>query len=314
MKREVKIGGFALLMVVCLYWGVNFLKGRDLLSRNNTYYATYAQVNGMQSSSPVFIKGFKVGTVSDIRFDPQTDSRVVVAMTLNKKYRLPSDSQAKIFSNGIMGGKAIEIELGSAETFLSNRDTLRSKMDKDIMEVAGSELEFFKQKIGGTLAEMDATLAGLNALIEENRQHITGTLGNVEALSGELSGIVRKESTDIREMIAGLAAVSGTLRRRAESIDRIIGNIETVTDSLSSADIAGTVAHLSSTLASVNETIDAINRGEGSLGKLMNDEALYDSLVSASGNLAALLEDLKAHPGRYVHFSVFGGKNKNKDK
>lgn len=311
MKREAKIGLFALVMLVALYWGINFLKGKDLLSRNVTYYATYDQVNGMQTSSPIFIKGYKIGTVSNIEFDPARNDKVVLQFTIRKEYGIPVNSKAKIFSNGIMGGKAIEIELGDAREFLHKGDTLTSAVDKDIMEVAGSELEFFKQKISTLVADMSQTLDNVNRILEENAGSLNSTLGHLSSISGSLDGIVSDGKDDIKDIVANLNSLSRTLSEKSDNIGGIIDNFEAISDSLRSAELTSVVNNLSSSLEALNAVLNQVNSGEGSLGKLLKDDALYDSLATASGNLGQLLEDIKKHPGRYINISVFGGK-KNK--
>ena len=312
MKREAKIGLFALLMLLALYWGVNFLKGKDLLSKNTTYYATYDQVNGMQTSSPVFIRGYKIGMVSNIEFDQRHSDRVVLEFTVKKEFKIPVNSRAKIFSNGIMGGKAVEIELGDAAEYLHKGDTIISAVDRDIMETAGSELEFFKQKINVLVTDMSQTLNSLNSLIETNASGVETTVSNLSSMSGSLDALLREGHDDIRDIVANLNALSTALSERSENIGGIIENVGAISDSLRAADLAGVVNNLSATLGELNGILSRVESGEGSLGKLLHDDSLYDSLTSASANLSLLLEDLKAHPGRYINISVFGGKKEKK--
>lgn len=147
MKREVKIGIFGVTMIIAAWAGIRFLKGFDIFSRNSVYYAAYDQINGVQAASPIMMKGVKIGTVTGISFDPQRSDNVVLQFTIKRQYHIPTDSEAKIYSNGLMGGKAIEINYGTARTYLQKGDTLRSVRERDLMDVAGSELDFFKQKV-----------------------------------------------------------------------------------------------------------------------------------------------------------------------
>ena len=308
MKREVKIGIFAVLMLVCLYWGVNFLKGRDLFNTNNIYYATYDQVNGIQSSSAIKIKGFKVGAVSDIIYDPERSSKIVLELTIKSKFKIPVNSEARVYSDGIMGGKAIEIELGDSGEYLDNRDTIRAVMDKDFLEVAGSEFEFLKQRANELVNEITATLRALNTLLTENSANVNATMANLASISGSLDEVVGAESQNLQGIISNMNALSATLKDNASRIDHILANVDGFTDSLRRSNIPATMDNLNGSLAQLDEALKKVNDGDGTLGKLVNDPALYDSLTSASGNLSRLLEDLKAHPGRYIHISVFGGK------
>ena len=137
MRREVKIGIFAVLMIGALWAGIRFLKGFDIFSRNAVYYAAYDQVDGVQNASPILIRGVKVGAVTDISFDPSIGNEVVLQLTIQRKYRIPSNSEARIYSNSIMGAKAIEIALGDAGTYLQSGDTLCSSRSKGLMDMAG---------------------------------------------------------------------------------------------------------------------------------------------------------------------------------
>lgn len=303
MKREVKIGIFAVTMIIAAWAGIRFLKGFDIFSRNSQYYAAYDQINGVQSASPIMMRGVKIGTVTGIAFDPARSDKVVLRFTIKREYRIPSDSEAKIFSNGLMGNKAIEITYGSAQTFLQPGDTLRSSRDRDLMDVAGSELDFFKQKVSLLTSDLSRALDNLNALMEANAQNIGGTLRNLDALTGDMAHVLRAEKENLKSAVENLAKFSDMLGANAGRVDSIVGSVNRMTLQLTDADFAGKLTRSVGELESLLAKIDA---GEGTVGRLIGDPALYDSLTRASGNLAALLADVKQYPGRYVHFSLFG--------
>ena len=139
MKREVKIGIFGVAMIFAAWAGIRFLQGLDIFSRNAVYYAAYDQINGVQTASPITMKGVKIGTVTGISFDPRKSQNVVLQFTVKRQYRIPTDSEAKIYSDGLMGGKAIEIIYGAADEYLQSGDTLRSVRERDLMDMARSE-------------------------------------------------------------------------------------------------------------------------------------------------------------------------------
>lgn len=303
MKREVKIGIFAVVMLIAAWAGIRFLKGFDIFSRNSVYYAAYDQINGVQTASPIMMKGVKIGTVTGISFDPERSDNVVLQLTVKRQYHIPTDSEAKIFSNGLMGAKAIEITYGSAHTYLEKGDTLRSSRDRDLMDVAGSELDFFKQKISQVTGDLSRTLTTLNNLMETNAQSITGTLGHLNTITGDMAGIIDAEKHNLKTAVDNLTAFSVMLGENAPRVDSIVGSMNRIT-----ADLAGSgvVQQLSDAVGEVNDLLGRIGSGEGTVGKLLNDAALYDSLTEASDNLASLLANLEQYPGRYVHFSLFG--------
>lgn len=311
LSREFKIGFFGIAMAALLFWGINFIKGKDIFSSTNKYYAVYDQVNGLQASSPISIKGYKVGTISDISYNPRSSDNVIVEFSIKHKYKIPVNSKARIYSDGLLGGKAVEVQLGDSHEFLQKGDTLFSVTDKDFLEVAGSEFEFLKQKVNTVAVDVSNTLSTINSLLAENRGSIQTTLANTAMMSESLNDIISSEKGSLKQMVANMNALSSKLREKTGQIDNIINNVENFSDSLSQSQIPTTIAELSTTLRLLNQTIETINKGEGTVGKFINDKALYDELLSSSTNLSMLLEDLRTHPGRYLNISVFGRKNKD---
>lgn len=303
MRREIKIGIFAVVMIGAAWAGIRFLKGIDIFSRNVDYYAAYDQINGVQSASPIMMKGVKIGTVTGVSFDPSRNDNVVLRFSIKRQYHIPTDSKAKIFSNGLMGAKAIEINYGSSDTYLQKGDTLRSGRDPDLMDVAGSELEYFKQKFSQIVADVSRTLGNINTLLEDNAQSVKGTLGNLNAITSDVHGILSAEKNNLRDAVENFRKFSDVLGNNAERMDSIIGGVNRITTQLSEKEFA---AHLAASAKQLNDLLEKINSDQGTLGMLMNDPELYNSLDKATGNLALLLADLKEYPGRYVHFSLFG--------
>lgn len=303
MKREVKIGVFAVAMILAAWAGIRFLKGFDIFGRNTIYYAAYDQVAGVQAASPVQMQGVKIGTVTGITLDPRRSDKVILQLTIKRQYLIPEDSEAKIISSSLMGSKAIEIIYGASSVCLQAGDTLRSGRDRDLMDMAGSELDFFKQKISQITDDLSRTLDNVNKLLEENATNISGTLGNLNSMSGDVAELLDTEKGRLQSAVRNLAAFADMLGENAPRVDSIVGSLNEVTAQLAEADFA---RRLSESVATLDDLLGKIDEGDGSLGLLLNDRALYDSLTMASGNLASLLADLRQYPGRYVHFSLFG--------
>lgn len=299
MKKEVKIGMFAVAMILCAWGGIRFLSGVDIFSRNVDYYAVYDQVNGVQGASPVMMRGVKVGTVSEILFDPARSARVVLRLTVRRQYPIPADSEAKIVSSSLMGSKAIEIVLGESSEPLEKGDTIRSGYSRDMMDTALTELDFFKEKISRLTEELSRTLTGVSTLVEDNASNIGGLTTHLNSIAGNLDEILSAEKSGLRSAIAGLSEFSQTLGGNAGRVDTLMGNLTRFSDNLAEADLKASIDRL-------NGILDRIEGGEGTVGRLMNDAELYENLQQASENLSVLLADLKENPKRYVHFSLFG--------
>ena len=301
MKKEVKIGIFAVAMLAVAWAGLRFLSGLEVFSRTVEYYAAYDQVSGVQNASPVMMKGVKVGTVTDISFDPSQNEQVILHLSIERKYRIPSDSEAKIFSNGLMGNKAIEIVYGRASTYLEGGDTLRTSRERDLMEMAGTELEFFKEEFARISTELTATLQNLNGLLTRNAENIDGTLTHLDALTGDVAQLLAARKEELSQAIAHLSHFTQTLDDGR--IDSLVGHLNRFTGQLADQEL---VARIGTAVDNLSAVLADIDRGEGTMARLMHDPALYASVDEAINNLSALLADLKEYPSRYVHFSLFG--------
>lgn len=303
MKKEIKIGIFAVVVLLATWAGVRFLSGLDVFSRTRTYYVDYTEVSGIAQASPVMILGVKVGSVTEIKLDPTKAEGVRLTLEVSRDYDLPVDSKAKLFSDGLMGGKAIAIEYGTSAEFLKSGDNITAAYDKGLMDIAGAELEGLTKKIGEALGALTATLDNVNALLDDNRKSFNGVMQNLDSMTGSMDDVLTGKKADLAAIVDNLSAFADALGRNSAKIDSVVTNVATVADQFAAADVANS---LQQTLSKLNSTLDKLNSGEGTVGKLMSDEALYDNLAMASANLSTLLADLQAYPKRYVHFSLFG--------
>lgn len=309
MKREIKIGIFTILMIVVAWGGIRFLSGIDLFNANNDYYAKYDQISGIQQASPIFIRGVKIGSVTGLALDSSNNSSSVeLQLTISAKYQIPTDSEAKIFSCGIMGPMAIEIVMGKSSEFLESGDDITSGRNPDLFDSAGSELGSLKKRVDSLAIDLSLTLANLNTLMVNNSENIHGTLSNMNELSKNLNSLLVKNEQGITTMVSGLSKLSESLGNNTPAIDSIILNVNTLTRDLSEAKLGDAITK---SLSQVDEVMAKLNDTNGTAGLLLEDEALYNNLSTASANLDSLFVDLKQNPSRYVNISVFG---KNEDK
>lgn len=303
VSREAKVGLFGVCMLFVLYWGINFLKGVEVLSARNTYYAEYSKSDNIEISSPVLLRGIKIGTVTDISLS-EDNQIVVVTMTVEGKYNLPKDSRAVITNKSMLGGKAVAIELGSSSENLEDKEYIIGEIDNNMQE----QIDEIKDKLMHTVAELTTTLEGVNAILNDTTvSNINQTIANVNAMTYAARVTIDHSSKGIETIVSNLSDVTTSFK---EETPLILGSMRNITDSLDSAVIAQTLRSAQEAMDEINQTIAAINNHQGTIGKLIYDPQMYDNLNGAADSLKSLFGDIKEHPGRYVHFSVFGKKDK----
>ena len=306
MKKEIKVGLFA-LAVLLVGWGVaRMLKGAEIFSNSYTYYAYYTQVGGIQPASHVMISGVKVGSVLDVKLNEDPSKGVELTLSVDKQYRIPTDSKAEIFSDGLMGGKAVKIIYGSSSEFTPNKGTIQSKESVDLMDMASTELTSLLEKVKGIMDNLIVTLDGINGLMAQNTETITHIMTNVDGVTGNVNSMLAKEKQHLEQAFASLSEFSKALGENSDEVDAIIDNMSAFSGKLAESNL---VTEIEGVVNNLNGVLTAIKDENGSVGKLLNDAQLYDNLASASNNLSVLLEDLKENPSRYVQVSVFGGRN-----
>lgn len=295
IRKEVRIGFFAIIVIVIAWWGIKWLGGRNIFSRENTYYAYYDDVAGLQVSSRVFIRGVEVGNIGSIDLSLE---RVKVAINVKREFAdmIPENSVAVITSSGLMGGQQITIMQGDAKSLLADGGQIRAEVDAGLMGM-------LQQKAGSLIDGLEQTLSSLNGLLTDNSQSVHDLLANLEGATSTLDGMLRSQRANIEGAVRDFKGFTGTLAANSSRIDSMMGNLDDFTSELSQSHV---IEELQKTVESLNTVVAAVNNAEGSAGKLIYDDKLYDSLGEASANLSALLADLKEHPMRYVHFSLFG--------
>ena len=303
MKKELKVGLFAVLVLVVGWGVVRYLKGSSIFSKTNTYYAYYEQVSGLQPASYVVLYGVKVGSVTNITLDEDPSKGVEVEFTVDKRYKIPVDSKAKIFSDGIMGGKAIDIEYGRSAEYISDEGTIQTATSTDLFEMAGSEIDFLNEKIASVVEGLTVTLDSVNKLVAANSESLTSIMTNVDGVTSNVNTMLAKEREHLEEALASLSKFSKSLGDNSEQVGGIIDNLNKFSGQIAEADIVAKLEHL---VGELNGIMASVNNQNGTMGKLLSDGDLYNNLTMASDNLTALLADLKENPHRYINISVFG--------
>ncbi len=300
-----------MVAIAILILGYSFLRGNDVFSRENTFYATYDRVDGLTESKPILVNGYQIGRVS--KMELQADGRIRTELKVKRSYAIPSNTVARLASTDLLGGKAIVFELGDSPEYADNGTELTPGLQKNIME----QVEPIQKKAEDIAAVLDSVLSSINNTINRDFQRnfnrsinsIANSLQNLEGITQQLDGLVVAERARIRDIIGNVESITANLKNNNDRIGSVLANLDSITDQVAKADFAQTITSANKAMADFQSITDRINQGQGSIGMLLNDEQLYENLNQASKNLEELIADMKARPGRYVHFSVFGRKS-----
>lgn len=302
IKREFKIGIFAIIVILVSWWGMSWLGGQDLFKSYNTYTVYYDEVSkDLQVSSRVFIRGVNVGNVQDIELDGDK-VKVVIAVEEQYAHMIP-DNTVALITEGLMGGAQIVLEQGNSENIAKDGATLEGRLDEGLMGMFADKGAELIDNLNTTIGNLDQTVSSVNGILEDNRENIGKVVANIESLSNEVNSLISNSKGDIDTAVNDLAAFTTMLKENTASIESMLGNLNKFSGDLADSEI---IANLTTTVEELNGIIATIESGEGSLGKLLKDDSIHNSLDDTVISLNALLTDLKEHPMRYVHFSLFG--------
>jgi len=310
IRTEAKIGIIVLSTIALVIWGINFLKGRNVIRRSDVYYAVYDDVAGLKMSGSVILSGFKVGIINTIEFQEGHLDRVVVAFIVNGDYNIPKNSIAQIYSSDIMGTKVIKIIPTEEKEFYHYGDTLISSIDPDLITKIQDQISPLITNTNHAVMGIDTLVSSINQVLDPATQKkLQAALVNLESTTASLSKQL-SPGGKLDKTFTSLQSFTQMLDANKDKLSSAFANIESITDSVAASNLTETMANINATFAQSQILLGKINNGEGSLGLLASNDSLYNNLVSASGNLSKLLDDMNQHPKRYVHFSVFGKKDK----
>jgi phospholipid/cholesterol/gamma-HCH transport system substrate-binding protein len=279
----------------------------------------YNQVNGLVDANWVMINGVKVGEVRDISFI-DTKGRVLVQFSIDNKIKIPLNSISRIYNSDVLGSKAIEIVLGDSSVMAKSGDTLRSQIQPSITEEVSYQMLPLKRKAESLMASLDSALAVIqyvfNESTRENLKHsfesIKNTISNLEHTTYNIDTLMTTQRNRLSQIFANIESITSNFKNNNSKLTNVISNFSSISDSLSKVKIVKTINKADDVLKDFSEITAKINKGEGSLGLLINNDSLYNELDKSSKELNLLLEDMRLNPQRYVHFSVFG-KNPKKN-
>ena len=294
-SKELVIGITAVATIICFVWGYNFLKGKNIFTAKRDYYAFYEHVHGLEVGQPVTINGYKIGQVTEINFDVSFGGSLLVGFHISRPIDFSKDTKVEIYDMDIMGAKGLQLQPGTSDLLAFSGDTLQGDIQISLTEQVTKQFVPIKDGTERLINVLDSTLRSITLLtekashlIEVNHQSITNAAGNIDTLSHVLNS-------------------------QRKDFEAILNNMKTFSKDLVDSDVEQTISQVDKTMNNLDLVLTDINSGNGSLGKLIKDGKLYIEMSESMSQLELLLEDMREHPKRYVHFSLFGRKDSPTD-
>ncbi len=310
ISNEVKVGAAAILTILAFIWLFNFLKGKDYFKKTVYYYSVYDDIGGLAESSPVEINGFRVGVVQSISLLNETSGKLLVTYSVNNDFKLPVNSVAEILPVSIIAGMKAQFLPGNGPGFYEEGDTIPGTLSKSIIVSIEEQFGPIKDKLLSLVDALDSVTNAIDDVLDpEFRKNVNGIVSNLNNTAGSVNEIIGSNETDLKKAVEDLTRFSRMLADNSPKISSAVTNLESITDTLAASDIYSSMANLKKSLEGTSGILKNLNEGKGSAGQLLTDDSLYTNLSGTLESLNLLLQDMKANPKKYVHFSLFGKKN-----
>jgi phospholipid/cholesterol/gamma-HCH transport system substrate-binding protein len=298
------------LTILVFIWLYNFLKGKDFFTNSAFYYSVYDKIGGLAESSPVEINGYKVGVVQSIDFIDAESGRLLVAFSVSKDFKLPKNTVAEIVPISLLGGMKVQFVYGNGPGTYSEGDTIPGSLAESLMDKVEMELLPVKDKITNLIIVLDSVISSVNDVMNADfKKDLGGTLANLNSTTESLDKIIGSKEQELKATLDNINKFSRMLSDNSEKMSSTFSNLEAITDTLAAADVYASVLNLKSSLEKAALLIDNMNNGKGTAGQFLTNDTLYINLTSSLESLNVLLQDMKANPKKYVHFSIFGKKS-----
>ena len=300
-SKELKIGVFVVVVLTASFFLINYLRGEDIMNREIELVSQYDNVEGLVASAPVFIKGYKAGKVSEVVYQPESGN-FKVTCSIKKEFAIPEDSRMTIYAVDIMGGKGVRIDLGSSDDMAKDGDLLQPAFEPGLMDGLSAGIGPLLDKVNHTLDSLGATVSGVNRVLsEKNTASISRTVAHLERTMADVSQVVANvegKSKELDQFVDALSAFAGKLDGLAAKVDTTMTGVKDFVGTLNESDI-------DSLVVSFRELLENINDPNGTIGKLLNDGSVYDSVDSLLNDVDTLVRKIQENPKKYIRISVF---------
>lgn len=303
ISSEVKVGLIGISTLLVLIWGINYLKGRNILNSTYTLHAFYSQSGGLEKSSPVLMNGIKIGYIDDIELLPGRSLPVHVVLHIEKKYPLVSGSTAVLFSEDLLGTKAIRMEPSDERGLMQHQDTIITSTEADMLSSITGQVAPLAEQIGSLAESLEGVVLKLDTLLGSDAPALL--IEDLTGISGALSASLNPGGA-LHESFRNLESFTSMMESQEEEIASLTGHLNSISESLDSAGIDQIAEELKTASGAFSKLMEQVASGNGSLGKLIYSDTLYAHLQNLVTDLDSLIVDLNENPGDYVHFSLFG--------
>lgn len=302
LSKEIKAAFFVLSTILLFIFGFNFLKGSSILDKQKTIYAVYDEVDGLLVGANVMINGLSIGNVTELDFLPNS-TKILVTLKVKDKLNFSSKSTASIYETGVLGGLAISIEpIFERESVVNSGDTLNSSVRPGLTELINRQIEPLSRQLQSTITSVDSIFTGASNVLnrqtqEELKESINVLTSAIKAINNS-SIIIEKTLTDKNTQI----------NNTIDNFEKISSNLVEVSYELNSFGLSNLLSNLEVSIDGISSIVNKLDSDKSTIGRLINEDEVYNSLNSSIESLNTLIIDIKANPKKYVHFSVFGRK------
>ncbi|WP_185155542.1 MlaD family protein [Rudanella paleaurantiibacter] len=306
ISQEVKVGILAVVALAMFYFGFQYLKGSDFFSSDNHYRVVYDNVDGLTASNAITLNGLAVGRVKQIEILQDQGNKLMVTVAIQKRIQIAKGTRAILADGGLLGGKVIQLQIPAQSGPLENEGMLVAAKEQGLQAL-------IREKTLPVLNNVDSLTRNLNVIVKSFDQTgaaLNATLASANRVTGTLDLTVQENRAALRTTLGNVNRLSASLIETERQLKPILAKVDNVADSLRVLELRATLANANRTVDNLQKLLAGVQQGKGSLGKLTSDEALYTNVNATTASLEKLLTDLRENPKRYVHFSLFGRKDK----
>lgn len=297
ISNETKVGTITAISIAILILGYNFMKGENLFTDYNKYYATYDEIDGLYKSNPVMINGYKVGQVSNVTMDPRS-LKLLIEIKVPNRIKVPNNSIMKIVNTDMIGSKGVYLIMGNSKVYALGNDTLNSDKDPGMAKTVSKLIAPLSEKINVLISEINSQIS--DDQIKKTLQGLNKTLETVDLAVENIDKMLKSKDNGIDKIVSDISYVTGDLKNSTPKINGILSDIKQTTDELNRLQLESTINELKKAIAEITITIENINKGQGSIGKLATNDELYNKLNTTIDNFNKLATDIQKYPRRYT--------------